>query len=430
MRLTPAAVIAAAASIALAACSNDQNGSPLRVVAPGARSADAIPTTCDITTINQLGKAYFTSSRDPVFTLITSLKNDLKNFGIGSQTTADVFNILKRVATVRLTSSAGGATDGANFVDAVLGCASFASSIPSTFNASLSLGSGIFAVSPTASVEAMANSSVPPATRWGAEPGSAGWPSGTYLVYGYPKAPSFDVTIDGFELGTLPPDQINPGNTGTNPIDVGICKKTTVFDNNNKPVAANLLVHNGNEILPLVKLAFCDTPFTVSATTSWFGALASRLTAYFSATTAFAQDGGDTYIGGLPSGWSPIQPQTFTASNVALSYSQPPLDTKTSATVTVKVLATPAATTTLPPLNVRLTIFGNNGTPAFFRYLGNSVDHIDVAAVPNGDGTATATFTYGYTKAGGYTLIATGYLGGGIVATAGALSPLFNVQNK
>jgi hypothetical protein len=48
------------------------------------------------------------------------------------------------------------------------------------------------------------------------------------------------------------------------------------------------------------------------------------------------------------------------------------------------------------------------------------------------DANGIATFTFGFTKAGGYTLTATGYLGGsgGVVATSPALSALFQVQNK
>jgi len=430
MRSSVATVVAVAAAVLLAACSNDTM--PTRIMGPSARSADVIPSTCDITNITQAAKVYFTASKDPVFNAITSLKNDLRNFGVGTQTTADVFNILKRVATVRLTSAADGAATGGAFVDAVLACASFAGSIPTTFVASSSLGSGIFAVTPSGAVEAFAGSAggsaVRASPRWGAEPLSLNtWPSGSdYLVYGYPTNGT-DAT-GGFELGTLPPGVVTE--TGSNLIKVGICSATTVTDANGKPTAANLLVHNGSEILSLANLAFCSQTASTNTGSSWFARLASGVKSYFSATTAFAQ-GDNQFIGGLPSGWSPFQPKQFAASNVTLGFSVQPVDTKISLTSTVQVTATPAAGTTLPPLNLVLTIAGNNGTPAFFNDLnGHSVSSLTAAAVPNGDGTATATFTFGYTKAGGYTLASTGYLGGGAVATAPAISALFQVQNK
>src|SRR5690349_16004969 len=71
MRSTVVAVFAVASSLAVAACSNDRDSGALRVVAPNAPSADVIASTCDITTITQLGKAYLTASKDPAFNLIT-----------------------------------------------------------------------------------------------------------------------------------------------------------------------------------------------------------------------------------------------------------------------------------------------------------------------------------------------------------------------
>jgi hypothetical protein len=265
--------------------------------------------------------------------------------------------------------------------------------------------------------------------RWGAEPLAGNtWPTtgSDYLVYGYPTTGTNKAT-DGFELGTLPPGVINAGTTASNPINVGICAPTTGVDANGKP-AANLLVHtltNGKEILPLVKLAFCSQNVSTNTSASWFTRLASGVKTYFSPAIAFAQDGGDLFIGGLPSGWSPFQSQLFAASDVTLSFDggQPGNTTTNSPPITVQVTA--ASATTLPPLNVRLTIAGNHGTPSFLINGADTTDHVD-APVVNG----VATFSFGFTKAGGYTLTATGFLGGGAVATAPALSVLFQVQNK
>src|SRR5262249_10179121 len=152
-----------------------------------------------------------------------------------NKTTADVFPIVARVAAVRYTDAAAGTTaDAAALVDDVIPCATWASSVPASFSAAASLGLGMFAVTPiTGHVEAFVRSSggnpVVASPRWGAEPASAnGWPSGDYVVYGYPTSGS-DAT-NGFELGTLPPGMINPTSTASHPIDVGICTANTVVD--------------------------------------------------------------------------------------------------------------------------------------------------------------------------------------------------------
>jgi len=402
------------------------------VTAPAARSADVIPLTCDINNISSDARNYFgSSSKDAVFDAISTLKSDLKN-GISSATTSDVFAILARVAAVRYTNAAVGTTaDGAALVDDALACATWAGSVPATFSAAGSLGSGIFAVTPiTGHVEAFVGSSggnpVVASPRWGAEPASTnGWPSGTYLVYGYPTSGT-DAT-NGFELGTLPPGVINPTTTATNPIDVGICAANTVVDGNGKPIAANLLVHDGTEILPIAPLHFCSTTAALNRSTSWFASLTGRLVSYFSPTLLNAQDDlGGREIGSGPSGWSPFKPKKFLASNDQLSFSTQPINTKVSGSETVVVHVTSQDASALPPLNVRLTIAGNNGTPAFFTYNGNVVDHIDVKTNGSGD----ATFNFGFTKAGGYTLTAVAYISSGVVGTAPAISALFNVQNK
>src|SRR5262249_15579800 len=217
--------------------------------------------------------------------------------------------------------------------------------------------------------EALAGSSdgnaVKASPRWGVEPGNGHWPAaGDFLVYGYPTAGT-DAS-NGFELGTIPAGTINAGTTATNPINVGICSATTIVVNG-QPSAANLLVHNGNEILPLVKLGFCSQSASADVSRSWFASLTSKMTSLFSPSLAYAQDAGDLFIGGLPSGWSPFKKQTFQAADVALSYTEQPVDTKVSSTIEVKVSASAAANTTLPPQNIVLTIFGNHGTPSFIN---------------------------------------------------------------
>jgi hypothetical protein len=144
-------------------------------------------------------------------------------------------------------------------------------------------------------------------------------------------------------------------------------------------------------------------------------------------TTLFAQDDGfDSKAGGLPSGWSPFKLSApFINNSYTLSFSQQPLDTKISlGEITVSVAVSGPSPT--PPINMRLTIANNSGQPAFLTS-GNTtpVSYVD-AAVVNG----VATFHIGFTKAGGYTLTAVGYIGGGTGHTPPKISALFNVKNQ
>lgn len=436
MRPSVGVVVAVAGSLFVAACSND-SGNPLRVTGPGVRSADVIPSSCSITTISQDASNYL-PKKDPGFNSVTALKNDLRASGgvVNEKTTGDVFAILKRVAAIRLTNSAGTAAQGAALVDAALACTTFAANIPGTFNALSSLASGIFAVTPTnAHVEAFLNATganpVVASPRWGAEPGNGTWPSspsGDFLVYGYP-AVGTDAS-NGFELGTLPDGVVNSTSTLANPMTVAICSPTTVVQNG-KPSAANLLVHKDHDVLSLQHVTFCSQSATADLSRSWLALLKDKVTSYFTPSLAWAQDGADLFTTGGPSGWSPFHTQLFTASNVTLAFSEQPVNTQTSGPdITVQVTASAVDNTGVPPQNVVLTIDGNHGTPAFLTVGGQAVSSLTAPTVANGDGTATATFVFGFTKAGGYTLSATGFLGGGVVATAPVLSVLFQVQNK
>jgi hypothetical protein len=388
--------------------------------------ADLIPA-CDPVTLGKDAKKYL-PNRDPGFDLISTLKGDYQKSGVGAATTADGFAVLARLAFVRDNNlQIGTATDGGLVADETLGCMSVPGGVPTSFAAVSSLDGGIFEVKPTGAVVALGNLNNA-SVKWGAEPGSNGWPAGTYLVYGYQTG----TNPFSFELGTIPAGVVTAASQAANPLSVGVCSSSVVVDQTGKATAANLLVHSGSEILSLVRLGFCHTSvMSPNTSPSWLALVRSHVASFFSPTTLFAQDDSRDFIGGLPSGWSPFEVDGFTASNVTLTFSQQPGNTTTSSPpVTVKVTATPATNTTLPPLNIRLTIAGNNGTPAFFAVNGGTAGLIDAPAVPNGDGTATATFTYGYTKAGGYTLTAAGFIGGGGVKTPAVISSLFQVQNK
>jgi len=80
---------------------------------------------------------------------------------------------------------------------------------------------------------------------------------------------------------------------------------------------------------------------------------------------------------------------------------------------------------------VNLTIFGNNGDPTTLVVPdghGGWTPQAFLSGVT--DGLGDVSFTYAYSKAGGYTLQAAGSIGGTFVSTQGALSNLFQVKNK
>ncbi len=450
MRRTPVALISIAVALIVAGCSNERDTTAPKTIAPRASSSGVnLVLTCDPNNVlPQAGKKYMPAN-DSVFSYISQLKTDVKTSA--ATATPAGFNILSRVAAVRRANTQIGTADqGAAFVLAVLGCISVGP-IADSFHPADVLGRGIFEVRTSGSSEGpavaftalTAGSTLPAVPEWGAErsSSSAVWPSvaGTaplasnrYLVYGYPLGAS--VAADGFELGTLPhanstTEVFDPRvNISGDPLAVGICTSSSITVGGKQ--AVQLLVHDGLEILNLHSLNFCSQSFTLQTPSSWIRSLPGRLLALARPTTLFAQDDGlDSKAGGLPSGWTPFTLESFINSDYTLTFNPQPVNTKLSNTagIPIGVVVSAALGATTPPMNVRLTIANNSGQPAFLTVPPSTtpVDHVD-AQVVNG----VASFQIGFTKAGGYTLTAVGFIGGGSGRTPAKISNLFNVKNQ
>ena len=440
MRRSLVAPVLVATLAFLAACSDREPTVPRPITPRPTASTATLPLSCDFATMNNDAKKYF-PARDGIFTIITSMKNAYKN---GGATAATPFGLdaLARTAAVRNSSiEIGTGAQGGTFVLDVVVCMSIGT-IPSTFEPGLALTSGIFevisadATSPTPLLGKAAGpgtTTVITSPKWGVELRTGGaWPpvqtyaGGTrYLVYAYPLGT--DVAASGYELATLP----TTVNIGSNPLNTGICVPSTILVGGQ--TAQRLIVHAGSDILNIVRLGFCSSTGSTMPT-SWVAALTQRVGSFFAPKPLGAQ--GDFFggVGGLPSGWSPININSYITTNVGLTFSTQPSNTNDCpATTPIAVQATwTGAPLSGPlPITVVLTIAGNNGTPAFLTdNCGPSVSSVTKSTTINPTtNTGTANFVIGYTKAGGYTLTATGHIGGG-AATPGVTSVLFQVKNK
>jgi len=146
--------------------------------------------------------------------------------------------------------------------------------------------------------------------------------------------------------------------------------------------------------------------------------ITQRFAALFMPTPAFADDFG--FTGGTPDGWSPFGPKSLTGSQIALTFTQQPINTSVSTSITVKVHSAISGVA-VPGVSITLSVDNNSGTPAGAVIVGGN---------PNGstDASGNVSFTIALGKAGGYLLVANGSLSG--VATQAGISTLFNVKNK
>jgi hypothetical protein len=431
MRRSIVALLPVLGLVALGACSGgDRDTTAPRSISPKATVSASLTTafSCDFSAMKTDARAFFASSRDPVFTLISDMSSAYKTGG-ASGATSKGLDILARVAQVRLTSAQGGTADaGGLFVNDVVGCTTLVPPTPDDFDAAAALGRGIFEVrgdAPAAPAALAYN-----ATRgsslltgaasplWGVEgtwPASPLLPTNNrYLVYGYPKGTSSDVRVTGFELGTLPTTVNVKGLT------VGVCSAPVTSNG----TTANLLVHSATNILLLQGTHFCVGHIAMGE--SPVGAFARRLASLLSPRSLFAQSSFDG-IGGLPDGWSPFTLGSYVGSDITLHFDVQPSNgtVNTNISPIVTVSATRAGGLPVPPVVVTLAIYGNNGTPAFI------INNIATTTSDGVNSVGIAKFdTLQFTKAGGYTIIATGSVGGAPVGTQSVLSALFNIKNQ
>ena len=433
----------------LAACGGDPNGTVSPTMAPGTTPSRSISQSCNFTTVRADANAYFTSPNDAVFTLITNLA---QLSGTEPATTAKVMDILTEVAQTRFSSAVTSADAGGTFVNDLLACSVL--TVPATFNAASSLRSGIFEVRAPGQVASAALASIglntPANPEWGVEPnpspalpGLPTWPNLStaaprYLIFGYlvsnanllnEHPATFDPGANGFELRTIP-NSITPDKTA---FTVGACIKANSVDANGNP-AANRLIHSA--ILVNLSPKFCAVTSTSASLSrsSWLSVLGRRAASFFVPRTASAQADGDFFSGGGPSTWSPFGAVQILGSSIGAKFSLPPTDQNinTAFSHNVAVTANTAAGNLLQGVSISLQISGNSGAPSHFCV--SPTAHETCASTPDivtavTDANGVATFTnLGVTKAGGFTLTATGSFG--LILTGSARSAMFHIKNK
>lgn len=437
MRRNSVAIATVGAGLLLAACESDHlTTSAASNLSPRHASANLV-LSCNFTTMTNDAHLYFTNSTDPIFALITSMSTATE-----PTRTSLGFDILERIAAVRFTSSSSGSggapgptpEKGGALIKDVVGCMSVGT-IPDSFDPATALRSGIFEVRGASANAGPAlaytgtttGTKVEFSPRYGVEPRTAnGWPTGLgasrYVIYGYQTTGDFagETPSDGlnaFEVGSLRADLPKDG------LRVGICEQLVVTDPSDptKGVAANVLIHN-DQMIANESPNFCVGQTASGAKQSWL----TRVASIFRPSIAFAQDPDGLsrdFIGGGPSGWSPMSWGKVNGADMNLKFDTQPKNTNiTPDKIPAFVVHVQSdAGNSVPGVNVSVDVEKNNGLPAG-AFLSGTV-------TVKTDASGNATFSnVSVNKAGGYRIVATGSLGG--VKTNIVTSNLFNVKNK
>ena len=434
MRRSAVALLPVLGVLLFAACSERDTTSPHL---PGAASFSQTlspATSCDFTQINKSANNYFKSKQDPVYTLIGNMK--LAGGGSAAATTIG-WQILKAVAGERLTSATGAASDGAVFVNDVLRCTTYtfpptaSPDVKQNFldNLSLILSGGIFNVrgngfapDPAAALDGSGSPQIFAQPRWGVE-AAPNWPTGPALIWGYPVlipnvvvSPATNINTNGtggpyngFELGTMPDTTTKTG------MRVGVCFATTTGN-----TAANRLFHNNNQIvLDNSPGALCSMPTPVASidARSWYTRALARAASLLAPATAQAMQD-ESFIGGLPSSWSPFESGAIIGTNVQLVFTAQPQNGRAGQTVPFTVNATINGVP-VPGLDVTVSIDNNQGSPAGAIITGGTNP-----VTTDAQGNAVFGITIG--KPGGYLIAAVGGLSG--IPTNTFVSAQFNLK--
>ena len=450
MRRSPVALVPAAVGLLLAACVGDRDTTaPKSAPDAAAFVQGSQPQTCSQNLFNVAMKqdagAFFSSSNDAVFDLISTMKSSWQNNGAAAPATITAgLNILARIAAVRLTSGQvlapaskfeAAEVAGGNLVTEVSLCMSLGTVNATT--ATKALRSGVFGVVGGASDPSgplIAQPDVYP--RWGVEPRIAGaWSTAypRYLVYGVPGAATSELggetptvgSFTGFDLLSLPAD------FDKSSLRDGLCVKALIGDQpSNTKSGVNLLIHKGlleSNSSP----TFCSdapSPSTSSLSTSaWFASITNRLRSVFTPASAWAQDRSldfDSFTGGGPSSWSPHVFGTISGGpQLPLTFSTQPTNGFVYPALlnTFVVHAQTAAGHFLNGVTITIVVANNMGSPAGACVVGV------LTAETKGAGDATFD-KVSILKAGGYLISASGSYNG--IPTQSAVSNLFNIKNK
>ena len=407
--------VAAAGVLALVvSCSQDQ--STVTSVAPtGASYARA--ATCSFSTANNDAKAYFVDVKDPVFAAIDAFSTAYKADPTSGATKLAGMNVLARLGTAAQNGVIlvkGTAAQGNTFANDVLLCMGVASI---DFTASLG-ATGLFAVRDNSTAYAVVahkfgtdGKPASGAPLYGAEPSAGNWPlAQKTLFYGFQETAATSLANEApsgvvFDLKTLPADL-----TFAPAIRAGVCDVADA-------TARILHLHGADATIlpPAGSPTFCSVQPPLTASRSDFTSVMQLAASWFAPKSLFAAPafGGG---GGLVSGLSEIGPVTYTP---VVSFSQPPLDSRLSASPQFKKPVTVTVLTTngnpLKGVLVTLTIVGNSG----------SFTNPPLGSIPaetNDDGVVSFPDLY-IDKAGGYTITATSDVGG-------SASVFFNISGR
>ena len=387
-------LIAASGLVVTAACADDQTAT--RVTMPSRPSAAWAATGCDFTLMKKNARAYFVSSRDPVYDLIQQLSS-LNTKGTAATFKQKGFEILAYVGSVAGTAAVTTAAAGDAFVRDDLTCLGFPTTA-GTFTAALG-AKGLFAV--RGGTLAPADPSTAPVLSrgglpvYGAEPRGAGtWPESAgqqFLIYGFQR--NWDFTEEDPALGDNEAYQLEtiPDVTFSPPIRGFVCL-------GDEPAVNTLIQHEG-EILAKEIPETCG-PLELGSTGDerrGVFALARRVTGWLAPRPLYASTMFFAGIGASLGGLSPIGPVNVDVSGVQLTIlSQPTTGSiNTALTPPIVVKAVTASGTTVDGLTVKLLVTGNNGS---FTISG-------AQTVTTGGGIATFD-NFRTTKAGGYTFVA------------------------
>jgi hypothetical protein len=389
----------------LASCGQDLSQST--AVPTAASYVRVVTPTCSYSTATNDARAYFSSNKDTVFTLLSAMSK----IGSGSVANSAGWSVLGRLADAVGTAAVKGTpAQGSTFANDVLLCMSV-STYASPLDLSGALGAnGLFAVrdGSGATPLAVVSRGTP---VYGAEPSTSAWPVvGSTLFYGSPVTdPLFDNETPAgvvFDLKSLP-----GGLTFDPMIRVGVC---SISD----PNARILHDHSGNAVIlsPDDALSFCPTASNQTQSSSSLFAAAASLATWLApqpahaATMMFKLGGGGT---GLVGGLSDIGPVSFTS---VVKFAVKPTNTSVSKKIqwpqTVTVTDSTSKNHPIANVLITLSVTSNNGS---FNISGNT-------AYTNADGVATFPDLH-IDKAGGYTMTATSEVGG-------STSVFFNINGQ
>jgi len=447
-----------AGGVSAAACTDRTTPSSLTAPNPPRASVEAAALVqlqtlaCDFTALKADARAYASSNQDPLFTIIGDLQSLSKN-GPNAAATNKVFDALARLAAMRGTSAqrtGGVAVVGPVFdrlTHRFLGCAEpFIVTGAQENNFAGATGPGwMYEVRGGASdITTGVYERGAIGQYWATETvGGATWTqtlnvtspapvavTHRALIYGFhpDNFTTNDPQISRFEHFTVP--AITGGALTLTPgVNIGLCAITTV--------TPTMRVQHVNEVLTYKGLQ-CTGPvaFASLATSSVFASIPSLMGRALSmlapqplhASMLLGAVGGGK---GVLSPSAVIDLQAVTPSfafPIVNGNNSTPLQGTDGNPVTVNV--TTKGGTPLAGVIVTLAVSGNNSVIAYFSDKGAPAQPT-VQRTTDANGVATFDGVT-LTKAGGYTLVATGTFDSGLNAltSPGVLSNAFNIQNK